>query len=137
MSEPVDQALGPTGRSYEFITALGEMHGETPRYVFLVEFDEPVSDEEGRRMLDGVEGALRSQNDEYANKRDSMRLGPPALRLITPGEFDRYRTRSVQSGAKRDSQFKIMRLTMDQAFADEFTFDREIVATTGDRGETS
>jgi hypothetical protein len=123
----VDQAFAPMSLSYEFIAAIGEVRDGTPRYVFLVEFDRPLPDSEARAMLVSLEEALHSYNIEYASKRESMRLDPPVLRIIKPGEFDRYRKRAVEKG-KSDGQFKILRLTNDVRFAAEFEAEREIAS---------
>ncbi|MEN8199329.1 MAG: GH3 auxin-responsive promoter family protein [Thermodesulfobacteriota bacterium] len=122
--EAVDQALNPNGR-YEFITALGEMHGDTPRYVFLVEFEKEISREKGRELLSGIEQGVCRQNMEYESKRSSHRIGSPALRVIAPGQFDDYRRREVSKG-RMDGQFKTLRLTKDAAFADEFKASFEV-----------
>lgn len=117
----VDQALGEhnyRGR-HEFITALGEMREDRPRYVFLVEFDEVIDREEARMLIAAIEKAVCQQNMEYDSKRNSHRIGPPVLRVIKPGEFVSYRERQVNKG-KMDGQFKRLRLTKDAAFADEF-----------------
>jgi hypothetical protein len=123
----VDQAFAPMSLSYEFIAAIGEVRDGKPRYVFLVEFDRPLPDSEARAMLVSLEEALHSYNIEYASKRESMRLDPPVLRIIKPGEFDRYRKRAVEKG-KSDGQFKILRLTNDVRFAAEFEAEREIAS---------
>jgi GH3 auxin-responsive promoter len=122
----VEHAFAPMLGGYEFIAAIGEMCGAKPRYVFLIEFDQPVQDPEAKAMLESLEGALRSRNMEYASKRDSLRLDSPVLRIIKSGEFDRYRKRAVEKG-KSDGQFKILRLTTDASFAKEFEAEREVV----------
>ncbi|MGH7795179.1 MAG: GH3 auxin-responsive promoter family protein [Candidatus Binatia bacterium] len=122
----VDHAFAPMLGRYEFIAAVGEVRDGKPRYAFLVEFDLSLPDAEAKAILASLEEALRSYNIEYASKRESMRLDPPVLRIIKPGEFDRYRKRAVEKG-KSDGQFKILRLTTDVRFAAEFEAEREIV----------
>ncbi|MGH7832238.1 MAG: hypothetical protein ACREQK_01215, partial [Candidatus Binatia bacterium] len=125
----VDHAFAPMLGRYEFIAAIGEMRGAKPRYVFLIEFGQPVQDAQAKAILDSLEASLRSQNTEYASKRDSMRLDSPVLRIIKSDEFDRYRKRAVEKG-KSDGQFKILRLTADAGFAKEFEAEREVMADT-------
>jgi hypothetical protein len=125
----VEQAFDSVPGHYEFIAAIGEMRGDKPGYAFLIEFAQAPTDPQAIALINSLEAALRSQNMEYASKRDSMRLGAPVLRIINSGEFDRYRKRAVQNG-KADGQFKIMRLTTDAAFADEFQAEREVAAET-------
>ncbi len=110
---------------YEFIMAVGEMRGEIPVYVFLAEFDAPCDNSEGRRLLKALERELRTRNVEYAAKRDSLRISPPVLRVIKKGEFEDYRRRKVAEG-RPDSQFKIIRLSQDPSFMNEFLYEREI-----------
>jgi hypothetical protein len=121
----VEQAFVPLLGRCEFIAAIGEMRGTKPRYIFLIEFEQPPRDPEAMALINSLEAALRSQNMEYASKRDSMRLDSPVLRIIKSGELDRYRKRAVEQG-KADGQFKILRLTTDPGFAKEFEAEREV-----------
>ena len=70
--------------------------------------------------------ALAGRNSEYSAKRKSGRYGPPVLRVVRSGEFDRYRRRMVEGG-RSDGQFKILRLTGDPAFAGEFESERDLM----------
>ena len=123
----VDEAFAPLQGRYEFIAAIGEMRGGKPCYVFLTEFEKAVDEAAAKAMLKSLEEGLRSQNMEYASKRDSKRLDPPVIRIIKSGEFDRYRKRAVEKG-KSDGQFKILRLTTDVSFTKEFEAVGEVVA---------
>lgn len=117
--EAVAEGLTDFPGAYEFIAAIGEFADRVPRYAFLIEFDSPPSREEARQLVVRLDQALRRQNQEYASKRDSQRLDPPVIRLVRRGEFDRYRQRMVEQG-RHDAQFKILRLTADPAFAQQF-----------------
>lgn len=121
----VEEAFKSHKGNYEFIMTVGEMRGETPVYVFLVEFEGPIDEPTGRRLLEVLEKTLCSRNVEYAAKRESLRISPPVLRVIKKGEFERYRKRKVDEG-RPDSQFKVIRLTQDRSFMDEFAYEREI-----------
>ncbi|MHB8110670.1 MAG: GH3 auxin-responsive promoter family protein [Syntrophorhabdaceae bacterium] len=110
---------------YEFIAAFGQIRNDTPVYIFLVEFDDPYTDEECREFLRILEQSLRTKNVEYAAKRDSLRIAAPVLRIVKKGQFAEYRKRKVEAG-RPDSQFKVVRLTTDVSFMDEFTYEREI-----------
>lgn len=123
--EAVIESLKERGGRYEFITALGEMWEDKPRYIFLIEFDAPVSDEEGKTILRRLEEGLKARNEEYDTKLKSGRLHPIALRVIKSGEFEQYRIREVANGRK-DGQFKTVRLTSDPSFPLEFEHEREI-----------
>jgi len=121
------QVLEAAGKAFtgidqrpELISAVGEMHGDRPRYLFLVEFDTPPGECEGAELVKRLEQALCESNIEYAAKRDSMRIGPPVLRVVRSGEFDAYRKRMVEQG-RADGQFKVLRLTSDASFTQEFS----------------
>lgn len=123
--EAVSHAFKTRQGRYEFIAAVGEIRGDSPTYIFLMEFDEPCSDEECRAHLAELERKLRLNNVEYAAKRESLRISPPVLRIIKKGQFEEYRKRKVEAG-RPDSQFKIVRLTPDTSFMEEFAYEREI-----------
>jgi hypothetical protein len=128
----VDKALAALRGRYNFIAAVAELvDGAIPRLLFLIEFDEPVTDQDGSALVDRVDAALGEENDEYLTKRRSLRYGAPVVRVVRLGEFDRYRRRMVESGQRADGQFKVLRLTSDTAFAAEFTGERDL--TGGER----
>ena len=121
----VERALVSISGQYDFITALGELEDDKPRYTFLVEFDQSPDDEQALVWLKEMDAQLQKLNIEYHGKRDSKRLWPAALKIIKPGEFGRYRKRMVEGG-KLDGQFKTLKLTKDQSFAAEFAADQII-----------
>jgi hypothetical protein len=116
-----------TDRPHHFIAAVADPLGsDVPRLVFLVEFDDPIEEDVGSRFADRLDAALAARNSEYSAKRKSGRYGPPVLRVVRSGEFDRYRRRMVEGG-RSDGQFKILRLTDDPAFAGEFESERDLM----------
>jgi GH3 auxin-responsive promoter len=126
----VDQALAALRGRYHFIAAVAELvGGTTPRLVFLIEFDDPIADHDGSALVDRLDEALGGENDEYLTKRKSLRYGPPIIRVVRPGEFDRYRRRMVETGQRADGQFKVLRLTSDTTFAGEFTAERDLTGS--------
>ena len=68
---------------------------------------------------------LCEENVEYEAKRESLRLGPPLLRIVAPGTFDAYRQERVSGGAP-EAQVKVPHLTPDRDFGKQFTVIREI-----------
>jgi hypothetical protein len=54
--------------------------------------------------VDRLDAALGEENDEYLTKRKSLRYGAPVIRVVRPGEFDRYRRRMVETGQRADGQ---------------------------------
>jgi hypothetical protein len=128
----VDEALAALRGRYHFIAAVAELvDGTTPRLIFLTEFDDPIAEQDGSALVDRLDAALGDQNDEYRSKRKSLRYGAPIIRVIRPGEYDRYRRRMVETGQRADGQFKVLRLTSDTSFAAEFAADQDLVG--GDR----
>jgi hypothetical protein len=126
----VDEALAALRGRYHFIAAVAELvDGTSPRLIFLIEFDDPISDHDGSALVDHVDGALGEQNDEYLTKRKSLRYGAPIIRIVRSGEFDRYRRRMVETGQRADGQFKVLRLTSDTSFAAEFTAERDLIGS--------
>jgi GH3 auxin-responsive promoter len=126
----VDQALSELRGRHHFIAAVAELvDGTTPRLVFLVEFDDPISDHHGAVLVDRLDTALGDQNDEYLTKRKSLRYGAPVIRVVRPGEFDGYRRRMVETGQRADGQFKVLRLTSDASFAAEFAAERDLIGS--------
>jgi hypothetical protein len=126
----VDQALAALRGRYHFIAAVAELvDGTVPRLVFLIEFDDPVTDQDGSALVDRLDAALGEENDEYLTKRKSLRYDPPIIRVVRPGEFDRYRRRMVETGQRADGQFKVLRLTSDTSFAAEFTAERDLIGS--------
>ena len=127
----VDQALAGLNGKYHFIAAVAELvDGTTPRLIFLIEFDEPITNDDGTVLVDRLDAAVGAQNVEYETKRKSLRYGPPVIRTVRSGEFDRYRRRKVEEG-RSDGQFKILRLTSDTSFASEFSWEQELVGAPG------
>jgi hypothetical protein len=133
----VDKALAALRGRYHFIAAVAELvDGTSPRLIFLVEFDDPIADQDGSALVDRVDAALGQENDEYLTKRKSLRYGPPIIRVVRSGEFDRYRRRMVETGRRADGQFKVLRLTSDTSFAAEFTHERDLTSATTTPQET-
>jgi GH3 auxin-responsive promoter len=121
----VEEALAALRGRYDFIAAVAELVASRPRLVFLIEFDDPITDHDGSALVDRLDASLGDQNSEYKAKRKSFRYDAPVIRVVRSGEFDRYRRRQVEGG-RADGQFKILRLTSDASFAEEFEAERDI-----------
>ena len=110
---------------FEFIVATPEW-GDPPKYVFLVEETVgAVPDSDWREWLKSLDRELAMQNEEYEGKRKSMRLGPPAVKVVKNGEFFRYRRKCVAEGAP-DGQFKMLKLNPDLEFQKKFEIERVV-----------
>ncbi|MCX5678748.1 MAG: GH3 auxin-responsive promoter family protein [Candidatus Omnitrophica bacterium] len=105
--------------------------GEIPRYVFLIEFEGTPSQGEKRALLVSIEKTLRFQNSEYDDLRKQQLIAFPSLRVISPGEFERYRMTRVRDGA-HDTQFKMPRLVLSGGFLENFVMTEEIFALPGE-----
>src|SRR5918992_801001 len=83
----VEAALAALRGRYHFIAAVAELvDGTSPRLIFLVEFDEPISDGDGSALVDRADAALGHLNSEYQTKRKSARYGAPVIRVVRSGE---------------------------------------------------
>jgi hypothetical protein len=112
------RALQRSGAEIAHFTACVEW-GEPPRYQFFVEAAAPLSQEQRLGFLDAMERALCEENVEYEAKRDSQRLGYPALKIVAPGTYDRYRAGRAAQGAA-EAQIKIPNLSPDLKFGRDF-----------------
>jgi len=99
--------------------------GSPARYAFLVELTEELLDDRLRTFAERLDRALGEENVEYQAKRESLRLGPPLLRIVAPGTYDAYRQERVMSGAP-EAQVKVPHLTPDREFGSGFRVLREI-----------
>jgi hypothetical protein len=118
----IDETLDQRRTDRSFIAAVGRAPklDREPSYLFLVEYDTPPGEEDAARTARELDGALARHNIEYASKRKSGRLAPAVLRVLERGQFDAYQRSALQAGAP-DGQFKILRLTADEAFANHFS----------------
>jgi hypothetical protein len=79
---------------------------EKSLYVFFVELDGVMPDRERlSQLLHELDAGLQELNVEYAQKRDSRRLGAPLLWVMKSGWFERKAGATLQRGG-RDVQFK-------------------------------
>jgi hypothetical protein len=99
--------------------------GDPPRYAFFVEPSEPLGRERAAALAQALDRHLYSQNIEYEAKRESLRLGPPLIRLVAPGTWVAYRQQRVAAGAP-EAQVKVPHLTPEADFGREFTVTDEI-----------
>jgi hypothetical protein len=92
------------------------------RYAFLLEFDIPNPQEQPlSRLLRELDICLSGLNIEYAQKRESGRLGAPILCVMKPGWFER-KANELLHGGVRDTQFKAQLLSTAAEDAREIDF---------------
>lgn len=82
-----------------------EADSEQDRYLFRVEPLHALGADEARRFLRELDDSLKAINLEYKSKRDSLRLKPPVLHVMSEGWYERERRRHTASG-KRQFQAK-------------------------------
>jgi hypothetical protein len=124
VNEAVVKASEDHGLLIEFFSACAEA-GNSPRYVFLVEFNEDPGRDKKKALLEAIEKELCDRNNEYEYCRKSQILGSPVLKVVRRSEFEKYRARKVSEGI-RDSQFKAPELTADADFQKNFNIEEVI-----------
>ena len=125
VNEAINRAVDKNNTVLKFFSACVEWN-EFPHYVFLVEFDrEDVPAEKKKALLESIEEELSRENAEYEYCRHSLVLGKPMLKVVKPGEYDKYRAKRIAEGV-HDSQFKASELTADPEFQKNFIIDEVI-----------
>jgi hypothetical protein len=59
-----------------------------------------------RKLAEALERQLCSVNIEYASKRDTQRLGPVDLNLLTPGTLESLDRRQASLHRRSNEQYK-------------------------------
>jgi hypothetical protein len=87
--------------------------GEPPSYSLLVEEDDLEGPEALRRLGAAVEQELRRHNLEYANRRETLRLGPVRILPIEPGSWIEFQKRRLAQSGGTVEQYKQPHLIPD------------------------
>jgi hypothetical protein len=107
--QAMEQAQSAAGLALQHYRAFADI--EKSRYAFLVELDDaPVPKETLSCLLDELDSRLHQLNVEYAQKRESLRLGAPVLWVMKPGWFERKASSTLQRSTC-DVQFKAQLLS--------------------------
>ena len=82
--------------------------GDPPNYSLLIESrDLPNSNPASlERLSRSVDSELQLANQEYENKRTTLRLGPVVTRLITDGSWDEFKKRRLARSGGTAEQYK-------------------------------
>ena len=107
--EAVTSAASEAGVGLAHFRALADV--DAARYVFQVEPEGQLSEEQGRSLLEAIESKLVGLNIEYEGKRKSQRLAGPELQVMKPGWYDRGK----QDGGQRLFQSKTVVLEPKEA----------------------
>jgi hypothetical protein len=107
--QAAQQLAGFRLKSYLLLPAWAE----PPYYCLLVEEDDLDGPEDVERLAGAVEQELRSQNGEYANRRDTLRLGPIQILRIPPGSWTEFQKRRLAKSGGKVEQYKQPHLIPD------------------------
>ncbi|HZW32720.1 MAG TPA: GH3 auxin-responsive promoter family protein, partial [Isosphaeraceae bacterium] len=86
---------------------------EWPYYSLLVEEDDLAEPGLIERLAATLEQELRRQNLEYANRRDTLRLGPVRILTIPPGSWTEFQQRRLAQSGGTVEQYKQPHLIPD------------------------
>jgi hypothetical protein len=107
--QAMEHAQSAAGLVLQHYRAFADL--EKSRYVFLVEFDGATLPKKALScLLNELDSRLHQLNVEYAQKRESLRLGAPVLWVMKPGWFERKASSTLQR-ATGDVQFKAQLLS--------------------------
>jgi GH3 auxin-responsive promoter len=101
---------------------------ELPYYGVFVERGDLADGQQGQRLAEILDARLRQINCEYANKRDSARLGAVRSALLPDGAWQRWaRQRLARTGGTLE-QYKHPCLIPDSEFRASLPVEQEICA---------
>jgi hypothetical protein len=118
------QALDAEPVALEHFTACVAL-GDRPAYAFYVEGADSESADTLRRFARNVDRALCEHNAEYEAKRSSQRIGPPLIRRVARGSYQKLRQQRVAAGAP-EAQVKIPQLSPNLRFGEQLDVVDEI-----------
>ncbi len=125
--EAVNKALDENKLSVRFFSAISELR-KIPRYMFLVEFTGNVPLAKKKKFLLSIEKGLYKENVEYHDIRMQGLLESPVLKVISPGDFEKFRAKKIANGS-HEGQFKVTHLTGDSSFINNFRIVEEVTVS--------
>ncbi|MPZ75866.1 MAG: acyl-CoA synthetase [Deltaproteobacteria bacterium] len=118
--QAMTQAQSTAGIAVQHFRACADV--EKSLYAFSVELEGVMPSRESlSQLLHELDAGLQELNMEYAQKRESRRLGPPVLCVMKPGWFERKGNSTLQRDG-RDVQFKAQLLSTMPEDPDEIQF---------------
>jgi hypothetical protein len=103
-------------------------HDEQPYYGLFVERADLAGPEQGQRLMRLLERRLAEMNVEYAAKRESKRLGPLRLLLLSANSWQQWdRQRLARTGGTLE-QYKHPCLISDPNFRSGLSIEEEMLA---------
>jgi hypothetical protein len=102
---------------------------EVPYYGLFVERGDLAGREQGIRLTEALERRLAEVNVEYASKRESRRLGPVRLEMLSAGAWQEWdRKRLARTGGTLE-QYKHPCLISDPSFRESVSVEEEVAGT--------
>jgi hypothetical protein len=96
--------------------------GEPPRYNLLVEHDDLNGQLSESRLVEAVEAELSRVNQEYENRRATLRLDPIRIRRLRPGSWADFQRRRLAKSGGTVEQYKQPCLLSDLEALEGFSF---------------
>jgi GH3 auxin-responsive promoter len=126
VTQAMEQVLRELNLSLTAYSLAPCWHEELPYYGLFVEQGDLTNGEEGRRLVEALDGRLRQINFEYAGKRDTARLGAVRLELLSSGAWQSWaRQRLARTGGTME-QYKHPCLIADDGFRESIRVEQEI-----------
>jgi hypothetical protein len=102
--------------------------GEPPYYSLLVESSDLPTAPAASQLAQAVEDQLRRHNLEYANRRDTLRLGPVRTIALPDGSWAEFQKQRLARSGGTVEQYKQPHLIPDPGAIDTFPV-RDLVST--------
>jgi hypothetical protein len=94
--------------------------GDPPHYALLVEEDDLAGPDVVEHLTEAVEREIGRHNAEYANRRETRRLGPVHILAIPPGSWAEFQKRRLAKSGGTVEQYKQPHLIPDLGQIDQF-----------------
>ena len=111
VTDSIVRALSECSMGARFFTVIPQFD-PTPHYSLWLELqnpDAPCPTSFLEKLANSFDRELSQMNHEYSDKRRSLRLDPPGIRVIKPGSYEALRKELVSKGTP-DSQVKLSHL---------------------------
>ncbi len=122
--EEAQQKVGLQLRSYLLLPSWGE----PPFYSLLVEATDLAVGESTGHLARAVDEQLRSQNIEYANRRDTLRLGPVRTIRLPEGSWLEFQKRRLARSGGTVEQYKQPHLIPDLDAIESFHLSEPVTS---------
>jgi hypothetical protein len=120
--QAAQRATGLRLKSYLLLPCWGEL----PHYTLLVEEDDLQGPGLIERLSASLEQELRRQNLEYANRRETLRLGPVRTLTIPPGSWAEFQKRRLAQSGGTVEQYKQPHLIPDLDLIGSFRLQQHV-----------